>query len=426
VAGLQENNAMLAGFARRDITPAPDVFLAGNGEYQSEGIHDPLAARTLVLADGPIWAAIVSCDLIGIEAETTRAVREHLRRAGIGSPEHLAISCTHTHNGPHTRFSKKTFLLHRDETYLTFLAKQIAEAIIEADANRTPVSLRYARGWACENFNRRLIEPDGQARFYNPSLVRERPELAQQTHGVADRELDALQLVRPDGSVLVTAVQYAAHPVTVGIAANLISADYCGALVRRLEEELGAPALFLQGACGDLHPRGLFAGFDRMEEMAASLCAESLRVLAGAAPLVVNPRLAVARHELLLPTRFPVEGDTARGNALSLWNTTLFEQGYQVEMLAFSLGPIAWVSAPGELLCEPGLQIKWNSPFPQTWILYNCNSYSSYLAPPRAYHEGGYEGESGQCLTPEACLRVLRTAETLLSEISPPDLPNPS
>ncbi len=415
---------MLAGFAHSNITPAPDVYLAGNGEFQSEGIHDPLFARAMVLADGDEWVAVVSCDLIGIELETTQAVRRRLREAGCGRPENLILSCTHTHNGPHTRFSKTAFLKYRDDDYLDRLSERIAAAVIEADAAREPVFLRHARGWCRENFNRRVIAPDGTSHFYNARLVRENPEFARQTCGVTDRELDALEFLRRDGSPAATLVHYAAHPLTVGLFANVISADYCGAVVRELQNARSGAALFFQGACGDLHCKGLFAGFDRMEAMGRTLCAESLRILAAVGPDGIEPRLACARRELVLPTVLdssstPGGTNSAKKNSgnPTVLNPALFAGGYQAEMIAVSLGPVAFVSVPGELLCEPGLQIKCNSPFAQTWLLYNGNSYASYIAHRRACIEGGYEGDTGRAVTPEACEIVVATAADLLRTV---------
>lgn len=407
---------MRAGFAKRDITPEPDVFLAGNGEYQSEGIHDLLFARALVLSDRDEWVAVVSADLIGIEYETTLAVRRILSESNGVKPENVLISCTHTHNGPHTRFSRKEFLRHRDEAYLERLSELIADAVLEANENQENVSLRYGRGFACENFNRRLTMPDGVTYAYSPARVRAKPEIARYVHGVVDRELDALRLIRADGSVVLTATHYAAHPVTVGVFANVVSADYCGAAVRHVEKMFGSDAMFLQGACGDLHAKGVFEGFDRMEEMGRNLANETGDVLSKCGPVIDNPRLRFARRDVELPT--VVSKENADSEKAKLWNLDLFDKVYRTEMAAFTMGPLAFVSSPGELLCEPGLRIKCDSPFEQTWLLYNCNSYSSYIAHRRAYAEGGYEGGWGQCLDEDACYVVLTMAEELLSELA--------
>lgn len=53
---------------------------------------------------------------------------------------------------------------------------------------------------------------------------------------------------------------------------------------------------------------------------------------------------------------------------------------------------ICFVGLPGELLAEPGLEIKWNSPYRRTFLLYNSTGYSYYLPHGHGVLEGGYEG----------------------------------
>ncbi len=397
---------MKCGFAKRDITPAAGVFLAGNGEFQSTGINDPLFIRAVVLENEGVWTALISADLIGIELETVRSIRSRLSKLDTGKPEHIFISCTHTHNGPHTRFNRKTAEKHRDSKYLERLAIQAVEAIAEADKKKETASITYARGYAFENMNRRIITPDGKAHFYNPRLLREQPEIADRISGIADTELDALQFYRNDGSVILTAVHYAAHPLTLGIYSHVISADYPGPLVDKLEAKYNAPAVFFQGACGDLHPRGLFAGFERMRDMGGKLADEAIRVLSARTYREYDIELRVMRADLKLPV------DCVRQHS-NTW-TDLFGAYYEAEMGAVVLGQIAFVTAPGEITGAAGLQIKWNSPFIQTWVLYNTNCYAGYICPKRYYIEGGYEGDSAQCLHPDACDVVIKTSRKFL------------
>lgn len=400
---------MRVGFAKRDITPKPGVFLAGNGEHQSVRIHDPLSVRAAVLKTGSEWLALVSCDLIGLDAASTLRVRKLLREKPELTPDHLFIVPTHTHNGPHTRFTKHAFLKHRDEVYLNRVEAAIAEAVEEASKQTQDAVMKAARGAALENFNRRLVTPDGTAHFYNPRTLRAHPEYEKLTTGVADAELNALQFTSPQGEVLLTLVQYAAHPLTVGIYEHVISADYCGVLVDRLEEATGAPALFLQGACGDLHCKGLFEGFERQREMGGNLAEETLRILKEPALEEDAPELRVTRTRLRLPI------DSARREN-GEWVAEYFQDPYEVEMSAAQVGPVVMASLPGEVCIEPGLQIKWNSPFLQTWLLYNCHAYSSYMVHPRAYLEGGYEANNN-CLAPEAAPAAVTTALELCRKL---------
>jgi len=394
------------GFAKRDITPLAGCILAGNGDFVSEGVHDSLYARAVVFDNGKQRVAMVSCDLLGLNSDFSAAVAGEL---GEEQWSGVLITCTHTHNGPCTRFFRTSHLALRDESYFDRLLREVVGAIREAHMGCRPAVMKFARGLSCENFNRRLVTPDGRAHFYNPPTLRENPSLAALDGGVTDPELTAIQFFDKDNLAFLTLVQYAAHPLTIGVHANVISADYPGRLVQLLEDAYGVPAVFLQGACGDLHCRGLFAGFERMETMAQSLAGETMRILDF--PGLLPQELAMSFSKTIV--RLPV--DSVRREAGS-WIPEIFGTHCSVEMAALSLGPIVFCGVPGELCCEPGLQIKWHSPFQQTWILYNCNAYAGYLILPRGYIEGGYEA-GGNCLLPSACQLVADTASNLCEKV---------
>src|SRR5262249_50753625 len=63
-----------------------------------------------------------------------------------------------------------------------------------------------------------------------------------------------------DGAVRAILFNYACHPTTLAWDNRLLSPDYVGAAREVLEVAFGAPALFLQGASGDLGPREGFVG----------------------------------------------------------------------------------------------------------------------------------------------------------------------
>src|SRR6185437_3271378 len=62
------------------------------------------------------------------------------------------------------------------------------------------------------------------------------------------------------GRPLATLVNYACHPTTLAWENTLLSPDYVGAMRETVERDLGVPAVFAQGASGDLGPRHGFVG----------------------------------------------------------------------------------------------------------------------------------------------------------------------
>jgi hypothetical protein len=95
-------DGLQAAFAEADITPqiAEDrpVYLAGYGfNRPATGVHDPLLARCVVLADGGQRVAIVSVDLIGLQLPAVRRIRDRLKHFS-----YVVVSSTHNHEGPDT------------------------------------------------------------------------------------------------------------------------------------------------------------------------------------------------------------------------------------------------------------------------------------------------------------------------------------
>jgi neutral ceramidase len=69
-----------------------------------------------------------------------------------------------------------------------------------------------------------------------------------------------------------------------------------------------------------------------------------------------------------------------------------------VEVQVIALGDsVAWVSLPGEIFVELGLEIKQDSPFAHTIIAELANGAIGYIPSRRAYAQGNYEVVSARC-----------------------------
>ena len=95
---------MLAGTGKIDITPQNNIWMDGMlHAHPSEGVHDALYARALVLCEGSDVKqafALVSVDVCVLDDATCRAVRQGAEaRTGIPA-SHMIIAATHTHSGP--------------------------------------------------------------------------------------------------------------------------------------------------------------------------------------------------------------------------------------------------------------------------------------------------------------------------------------
>jgi len=70
----------------------------------------------------------------------------------------------------------------------------------------------------------------------------------------------------------------------------------------------------------------------------------------------------------------------------------------EVEVQVITLGDaLAWVSLPGEIFVELGLDLKTDSPFGQTMVAELANGSIGYIPCAHAYRQGNYEVVSARC-----------------------------
>ena len=221
------------GMPRRLLVPDvldryPHAFWLKPGRPE----HDGLAARALVLErDGTrvIWVAV---DLIAVDRTFTETVTTRLARAGV-RPAVLVISASHTHSGP------GAFL---DSALLGFLA-----------ADREDAAVREAVVAAVIEAVRRADDARGPARVAvglatAPAVVRSR------LGGPLDPEVVVLAVRRPSGAPVALVWNFAIHGTMLGPGNLRLSADVMGAASETLERALHVPALFVNGAVGDVSP----------------------------------------------------------------------------------------------------------------------------------------------------------------------------
>jgi hypothetical protein len=81
---------------------------------------------------------------------------------------------------------------------------------------------------------------------------------------------------------------------------------------------------------------------------------------------------------------------------------------------------VAWVSLPGEIFVELGLEIKQGSPFRHTQIAELANGSIGYIPDEPAYAQGNYEVVSARCAKGSGEMLV-EAALRLLKEMNPPE-----
>ena len=435
-----------AGAAAVDITPPNGCPLAGYYSPRgAEGTHDPLLAKALVLEQGDTVVALVSLDLLLTTRDMVEDTRKLVeKRTGIPG-KNVMISATHSHTGPvlwdevprpdAPRDGKKIV-----KAYLAELPGKIAGAVQKAHAARVPVKVSF--GCGTENglaFNRRFHMADGSVGWnpgkMNPKIVR--------PAGPTDPSVPVVLVetdTKPPKPVAVY-VNFAMHLDTVG--GTDYSADYPHALARAVAAVAGddVVTVFTTGTCGDVNH--INVGTDKAQKghgeaarIGTRLAAEVLRTFDALKPAAGPLRVSRAPVELELSPVTAEEALAAKGVLASLEKGTKpvpafldqvrafkavevsarLGKPYPVEVQVISLGDdLAWVSLPGEIFVELGLQIKRGSPFRQTMIAELANGSVGYVPNRAAYPQGAYEvvsarvAEGGGEKLVGAALEQLRT-----------------
>jgi len=158
---------MKIGFGKAVITPPVGFSLVGYfNDRRSTGIRDELYSIACVIEDRGSLFAIVSVDLVWIDASTVKRVRKIVHKTIGMPPQNVLIHAVHTHTGPipdklDESVYKKGFYV--EPCYLEMLPFYIAGSIKSAYENKKDVMLGVGstkvEGIA---FNRRYFMKDGR------------------------------------------------------------------------------------------------------------------------------------------------------------------------------------------------------------------------------------------------------------------------
>ncbi|MYB77051.1 MAG: hypothetical protein F4X83_08145 [Chloroflexi bacterium] len=454
-----------AGVGRTTLTPPLGTPLIGYGrrERGADAIRDDIYATSLVLSDGAITVALVTCDLCTLPIQQVRYVQQRIEeRTGI-PPEHVLINTSHAHSGPLTTFNEETPAGLR--RIVLDLLDGIAESVVQAAAKLVPCQIVAGKGSVHASINRR------QRNGYSDAVTPDSPE------GTVDPNLHVVRIDGLDGTPVAVITAYACHPVALRPPSHAYSADFVCALRECVEPRIGAPLLFAQGAAGNLVPIGPDMKMEeRLELTGRMLGEEALRVhaalgqnnrqaqgmlneeekqsqaatrkesrvreeslgttlrteesvseTAGAAPTPQTPLLAASSETLLLDlwTDQPPIVDAGHSHRTFPYLTPPLVDGKaECAVQALRIGDVALVGVAGEALVEIGLAVKNRSPFPHTIFLGYTNGCLGYIPTAAAYPAGGYEVHRAHAVyhlpatvAPNSADRIVRTSLGLLGKL---------
>jgi hypothetical protein len=232
------------GTAKVDITPRFALPLAGfafrSGVF--DRVQTPIFARVFCFkTEGSPPVILVSADLIWWGHELVSDIRRMVRTHSGLEQATIILHATHSHSGPQTSESLSPLIGKASPEYLDFLKQSVLEAIDEAVAAVEPVTIERGSG-QCDIgiYRRRLVD----------GVIQMAPNL----DGPNDQECTVIRFRKRSGSAKAVLVHFTCHPTTT--AENSVSAEFCGAAMTTIEQELGhgVTAAYLQGCCGDIRP----------------------------------------------------------------------------------------------------------------------------------------------------------------------------
>ncbi|HWN58448.1 MAG TPA: hypothetical protein VNO74_10130, partial [Methylomirabilota bacterium] len=311
------------------------------------------------------------------------------------------------------------------------LPEKIASAIMRANENLEPASIRAACAPFTLGTNRRLMRPGGQI------------QLAANYHGVADADAEVLGVFDRSSNPIAFVLNYPCHGVVLCEDNLLYSRDWPGFAMDEVERAAStasgksAISIFLQGATGNIDPRSR-GNFDVAEESGRAMGRAAFDAIRSAEPLA-DVRISSRRLALKLKLKnLDIALASARGSAAQTEASLSNHRGgdgYQLKRLRdhhaqslaalsalesveeqnrrdrrvdmacrelstsltiVAIGNVAMVGIPGEPFVELGLALKRSPHFAHTFVVGYCNDLIGYIPTRAAYDEGGYEVDTAR------------------------------
>jgi hypothetical protein len=342
--------------------------------------------RAAVFESGGSRAVIVTADLLWWPPQEMASLRQAVAEI-TGAPEDaVLLSASHTHSGPQTSTRAASGIGVADPRYLDLLRERTLAAGRAAIAALEPVSLRRFNGTHDLGFNRRpQFDPDGPI----------------------DPALTVIRADRADGSPVALLVHYTCHPVITK--EPLVSAEWPGVAMTRLEAGLGTTALFLQGCCGDINPHRegtteSLRGTDREVVQEGEWFAAAVATLLDGSgeTLLAHPpvgiRTTVDLPFAALPDEAALRAAAGEPGITGEWSRAVLQHPewrvpaipLQIQRLDLADG-LSLLAMDGEIVVSYGLHVRERSGGRVLPMGY-ANGMTCYIPTAKIIVEGGYEG----------------------------------
>lgn len=311
------------GYAKSNITPDFPVATAGYGKRKGKNfsfVLDSLFVRCMVFDNGIERVAIVSADLLIIPPLVTERLTKELPSIGF-SINNTFLSATHTHNGIGNWSTGATTILYGayEEKVVSMICDKIKQCIVSASKQLKPAHLNAGAIPVGHVVRNRLDKIDGEV----------------------DSLLRIVEVKYADSSKLVM-VSFTAHATCLYAKDLMLSRDYPGGLVDKLEQSDYKFAMFLAGAVGSHGCTPPEYGSSCINWMAEEITEKFLSERTSLKPV---------RNSTLVMHRVPLLLGEAQAKILKDWRLRPFVFNaafgdYPVYLTALRLGDVIMLGTP--------------------------------------------------------------------------------
>jgi neutral ceramidase len=379
--------AFRASVVKVDITPDTPKWLLGYGARQSTKTHDPIFHRIVAKDDGNTKFLLVSTDLCLFSPTVyDEAARRIQKETGI-APVGFWWTVTHTHSAPEIGPPGVYAVLLKgrsehpvDTEYTERILSSLVQGAKDAIAKLAPARIAIGTGMSMANINRRAKDVDG------------RISLGLNPDGPADRQIGLIRVEKSDGSPLALVANYAMHGTVLSGRFLEISGDAQGIVAGYVEQKIGAPMLYINGAAGNIAP--IYSVYDTPR--AGHLT--QFNVLLGDRILAANRAIGGSTADVKLQAsekvvETPRKKDLGWTDDLKTYARTDSSGTPLVRMPVrfLKINDTAIWSAPVEMFCEIAMAVRSQSPFNNTFFFGYTNGWIGYLPTKAGFAEGGYE-----------------------------------
>ncbi|MDQ4139770.1 MAG: neutral/alkaline non-lysosomal ceramidase N-terminal domain-containing protein [Bacteroidota bacterium] len=251
------NDTIKVGWAKINITPSQPVLMAGYGKQMGkkyEQVHDSVWVRAFVFKKGNQKAAWITADLLIMPMSVTERLQKVLADNGY-TLNNTYLTATHTHysfGGWGKKLAGRIMAGKYDKNLVNKTAEAIEKAIEQAENTAAPAKIAYQEIPAGAFVYNRLVGSKGSL----DTLIR----------------VVHFRKISGEKALICT---FAAHPTSVASDDLRLSAEYPGALVHLLEQDLKIDiAAFGAGAVGSHGPQAPGENYAKVANLAAGLAAK--------------------------------------------------------------------------------------------------------------------------------------------------------